>query len=258
VGDVFPTVAGCRWRWEAAWCSYIAFSGVYNEMLGILRNEYEKAADELATKHLYTKSRIDSDQGLAQHLAVFYWRQLITLDDPLLQLFLAKGDGKTIRSFLHELGHGIREVKDSPSEVVQSLHVLADWMLSAWKPSRDDAIKGLSAFGWWCSADVLGDPSWRLRLLGTAARKAGSLEDINSVLEELERVAADEPSLVIECLEYLIEGKPENHARYFLASQSLGILEKASSAADTRTKAKISEIANYFGSIGHFEYRPLA
>ncbi len=107
VDDVFPTSAARSWRWEAAWCSYIAFSGVYNDMLSSLHSKYEKAVDEVATKHLFTKSRIDPDQGLAEHLAVYYWRQLINLDDPMLQAFLEKGDGKTIRSFIHQLGSAI-------------------------------------------------------------------------------------------------------------------------------------------------------
>jgi hypothetical protein len=99
-------------------------------------------------------------------------------------------------------------------------------MISGWKPNREDAIKGSGAFGWWFSADVLGDLQWRLRLQGNAAKKAAKLDDIDNVLEQLERVAGEEPSLVIDCLEDLIEGGPDETASYFLASLSLGILQK--------------------------------
>lgn len=63
IDDVFPTSTERQWRWEASWCSYIAFSGVYNDMLEILRSKYEEAVDELAAKHLFKKSRLDPNRG---------------------------------------------------------------------------------------------------------------------------------------------------------------------------------------------------
>jgi hypothetical protein len=38
----------------------------------------------------------------------------------------------------------------------------------------------------------------------------------------------------------------------------VSILEKAAIGATASTKAKISDIADYFGSKGHFEYRRFA
>lgn len=258
VDNVFPTSAARQWRWEASWCSYIAFSGVYNDMLEILRSKYEEAVDKLAAKHLFKKSRLDPNRGLAQHLAVYYWRQLLSMDDPLLQSFLKRADSQTIRSFLHELGSALREVRDIPSNVLRSLQVLADWMLSSWKPKRREAKKGLSAFGWWYSTDLFGDLESRLRLLASAARKAGNLDNIDDVLKQLELVSGDQPSLVIDCIDSLIQGDLEQTTQYFLASHSLAILEKATPVSDSATRAKISKIANFFGARGHFEYRPFA
>lgn len=258
VDDVFPTSELRRWRWEAAWCSYIAFSGVYNDVLGVLRSKYQKAGDELTAKHLFIKSRIETDRGLAQHLAVYYWRQLVSIDDPLLATFMENSDEKTVRSFLHHLGQGIREVKDIPNDVARSLQVLAEWMVSNWKSRLESAERGLSAFGWWFTAESLGDLSWRLNILRSAVEKAGKLDDIDGVLQGLDRVAEDEPAIVIECIMGLIRRKPEGHDLYYLASHSLGIIEKANAVANETTKVTISDIANFFGTLGHFEYRPFA
>ena len=158
----------------------MAFSGVYNDLLGILKDQYEKAANEVSTKHLFKKSRLEPDQGLAQHLAVFYWRQLVRLNDPLLAIFLANGSREAVRSFLHHIGHGIAGVKDVPTDVVQTLRALAEWIVSGWKPRRKVTRRALSAFGWWFSAEFLGNADWRLRILRDAVKKeAGDLETIS-------------------------------------------------------------------------------
>lgn len=131
-------------------------------------------------------------------------------------------------------------------------------MLSSWKPKRKDAKKGLSAFGWWYSTDTFDNLESRLRHLASAARDAGNLDNIDDVLKQLELVSGDEPSLVIDCIDSLIEGELEATTRYFLASHSLAILEKATPVSDSVTRTKISKIANFFGSLGHIEYRPFA
>jgi hypothetical protein len=255
---IFPRSQECRWRWEAAWCTYVAFSGAYNDVLGVLSNQYAKAVNEVSAKHIFKKSRLNPDQGLAQHLAIYYWRQLITLQHPMLVKFFLLGGEEPVRSFISHIGRGMSEVKDVPRNVVDSLRGLAEWMESGWRPRRKGAKKALAAFGWWFPHEFLGDPNWRLRTLGGAMRKAGNAENIDRVLKELDLLASEKPAQVIECLKGLVERAPKESSFYFLANNSFGILEKAVSVANSRTRAKIADIADYFGSNGHFEYRRFA
>jgi hypothetical protein len=255
---IFPLSSEFRWRWEAAWCTYVGFSGAYNDVLEILINQYAKAVNEVSTKHTFKKSRLNPDQGLAQHLAVYYWRQLITLQHPLLIDFLTLGGEKPVKSFISHIGQGMRNVEGIPLKVTDSLRVLAEWMVSAWRPRRNNTKKALSAFGWWFPHTFLGDANWRLRLLRGAVKKAGNLDNIDQVLTDLDQLASEESTLVIDCLKGLTNGGHKDTSAYFLANHSVRILEKAAIGATTSTKAKISDIADYFGSKGHFEYRRFA
>jgi hypothetical protein len=51
VEGIFPSSGEFRWRWEAAWCTYISHSAPYNDLLGILEQQYRKAALELSASH---------------------------------------------------------------------------------------------------------------------------------------------------------------------------------------------------------------
>jgi hypothetical protein len=255
---IFPRSSESRWRWEAAWCAYVAFSGAYNDVFEALKDQYEKAVDEVSTKHMFKKSRFDLDQGLAQHLAVYYWRQLITLQHPMLVKFLTLGGKEPTSSFISHIGRGMSDVKDIPQNVTDSLRALAEWMTSSWKPRRKDANRALAAFGWWFPHEFLGDANWRLRMLRGAIRKAGDAQNIDRVLKELDKLAPEAPTLVVACLKGLVDRSPKETTAYFLASHSATILERAVEVADATTKAKIGQIADHFGSLGHFEYRRFA
>jgi len=255
---IFPRSPECRWRWEAAWCTYVGFSGAYNDVLEILHDQYAKAVSEVSTKHIFKKSRLDPDKGLAQHLAIYYWRQLLTLHDPIFVEFLALGGKEPVSAFIGSIGQGMGQVNDFPENIADSLRRLAEWMVSDWRPRRKGARKALAAFGWWFPHHNLGEASWRLKMLRRAAMKAGEAENIDRVLKELDLLASEKPAQVVECLKGLVNGVPKESSTYFLASESFGILEKAASVANASTSAKIAEIADYFGANGHFNYRRFA
>jgi hypothetical protein len=243
---------------EAAWCTYVAFSGAYDDVLEALSSQYAKAVDEVSAKHVFKKSRLDPDQGLAQHLAVYYWRQLITLRHPMLVKFLTLGGKRPVSSFISHIGRGMSQVKDIPPNVTDSLRGLAEWMTSSWRPRHRDTSKALAAFGWWFPHQFLGDPNWRLKTLGGAMRRAGNAENMDRVLKELDLLASEKPALVIECLKGLVEKAPKESSFYFLADSSFGIMEKAAAVANPSTRVKIADIADYFGANAHFEYRRFA
>jgi hypothetical protein len=255
---VFPLSPEWRWRWEAAWCTYVGYSGAYNDVLEILRNQYAKAVKEVSTKHIFKKTRLHPEKDLAQHLAIYYWRQLLPLQHPLITEFLSRAGEEPVRAFISSIGRGMGEVEGIPTNVTESLRTLAEWMAFAWKPRGRGVKKALAAFGWWFPHGFLGDASWRLRILRSAAKKAGELENIDRVLKELELLAPENPTLVIDCLSGLTEGGPKESSVYYLAMHSAGILEKAIGVANAPTRARIGQIADYFGANGHFEYRRFA
>jgi hypothetical protein len=85
------------------------------------------------------KTRLRPDQGLAKHLAIYFWRQRLVLRHPLITEFLSQ------KVFISDIGRGMGEVKDIPPNVIDSLRRLAEWMTSAWKPQRSTAKKALAA-----------------------------------------------------------------------------------------------------------------
>jgi hypothetical protein len=107
---IFPRSPEFRWRWEAAWCTYVSFSGAYNDVLPILADQYAKAVGEVSAKHIFKKSRLNPDQGLAQHLAIYYWRQLVSVQHPLLAQFLELSGEEPVRAFISHIGRGMAEV----------------------------------------------------------------------------------------------------------------------------------------------------
>jgi hypothetical protein len=242
----------------AAWGSYIMYAGAYDDAFEVLRAQYAKAVDEMSRKPLFKKSRGNPESGLAQHLAAYYWRGRLTMGDQLFQDFARIGSEVAISGFLSTIGRGMRDGTDVSSGPLEALRVLAEWMASKWKPRRKTAKKALSAFGWWFPHDSLGDPRWRLDLLRRAAVKAGTVQNPDQVLKALEEMASDLPDAVISCLHPLVLGSSSDATAYFLATRSEPILEKAVRGASTITAKKIGEIADHFGSLGHFEYRRFA
>jgi hypothetical protein len=256
--SVFPLLPAQHLRWVAAWCSYVMYSGAYDDAFEVLGSQYAKAVDEMSRKPLFKKSRGNPESGLAQHLAAYYWRGRLTMRDQLFQDFAKIGSEVAISGFLSTIGRGMRDGTKVPSGPLEALRALADWMVSKWKPRRKATNKALSAFGWWFPHGSLGDPRWRLDLLRRAAVRAGTVQNPDQVLKALDDLALNLPDQVISCLRTLALGSPNEGTAYFLATRSEPILEKAAQGASTVTAKKIGEIADHFGSLGHFEYRRFA
>jgi len=255
---IFPTSPGLRRRWEAAWFSYVSYAGAYDNVFAVLGDQYAKAVEDLSREREYKRSDANPITGLAQHLALFYWRGQMTVRDPLLLRFAKLGNESAVSTLLSTLGRGIREGIDIPHDRIKSLRELAEWTTLKWRPRHKKVQKALSAFGWWFPHDSLGDEIWRLKILQRAVAKAGSVQNPDQVFKILEEMASEMPDGVVSCLRSLVIGTSDESTRYFLASRAKAILEKADVSASQLTRNKIGEIADHFGAIGHFEYRHLA
>jgi hypothetical protein len=87
-------------------------SGASNEILPIFTERYAKGVGGLSAKGIFNKSRLKSDQGFAEDLAIYYWKELVSVQHPLLTQFLDLGDEEPARAFISHIGRRMTEVKN--------------------------------------------------------------------------------------------------------------------------------------------------
>jgi len=255
---IFPSSPLLSGRWKAAWSSYVMYSGAYDDVFQILKPQYLKAIRELPVRELAKKPRRDVEAGLAQHLAAYYWRGKLSIVDSIFRELMKKGNQAVISSFLAVIGRAIRDAVDIPPDALKAMRELAEWVTLKWKPRGKVAKKALSALGWWVVSPPIGDPRWRLTLLGRAAVSAGSIQNLDEVLRLLEEQASSQPDLVVGCLSALAFGTPNDAGAYYLATRSEAIIEIAVQTGSHKSTAQITELADHFGALGHFQYRRFA
>ena len=99
--------------WQAHWEGYVCFNDFFTQIYDLLKEEYEKAVDGLPNGKDDKKIRLHSEERLAEHLMIAYWRRLEEIENrrSVLNKFF-KNAPYNIRSHaISFLANAIEEVK---------------------------------------------------------------------------------------------------------------------------------------------------
>jgi hypothetical protein len=206
LGLIFPHDPAQRALRNAAWSAYVLYSGVFNDVLELLRDEYRFAVERIGQEDFGGGHAKEVDHHLADHLMIFYMRGLLGLDaDSLLDLFFRTAPSGTRTRALGFVGHALTDEKAPalPVDVRQRLEQLLDWRLGSAVPWAERADE-LAEFGWWFGSAKL-DAAWALPRLLAILRSARKLEAEHLVVQQLEVLSASDPGGAVEALKWVVE-----------------------------------------------------
>lgn len=199
---IFPKSADLQLYWYAAWGSYILFVPPYDEVLSVLRDEYDFACEKLENLPEEWERR-DLASRLSEHLMIYFWRG--KLDDDkgraLLRKFWVKAPARTRGNAIRFLGNTLedRSLEISAERLEQLLGIWNDRLAA----DSSDKAEELSYFGSWFVSGRF-PAAWSLGKLRETVAHARSLKDREDVFGALPSTASAEPLLTAELLRDLI------------------------------------------------------
>ncbi len=252
IGTVFPMQPdGAEW-FEAAWEAFIVFTPPFDSMVAVLADVYAAAVNRLSTGDDSRSHHHDPGLHLAEHLAVFVVRGILSIDHDLVRSFFASGSPE-LRGHVHQfLGHGFSR-EENPVKVIE--RGMALWEARLETMRSDPAINAaeLASFGAWFEVGGA-EPAWRVRqLLEVLRLTGGRIDHTWRVLETLETLAGSFPSEALTAVQLL--SQPTDETWEILAGRDhiKGILTTGLGSPDTRAEAE--SLVHVLGARGYTEFR---
>lgn len=187
---------------EAAWGAYVIYTKPYDNVFELLRPTYMRSAELAATPgHGFRWMNGDPVSALGEHLAAFYWRDVISLDDPVFATYWANAGAEARGNVVETLGRWAREVELVP-EIIERLRQF--WRFATKSVRTGEREVELGGFTWWFTAPGL-PVGWRIDELQALLDQGVRTQADGMIAEELPSVAAEEPLKAIGALRSLIE-----------------------------------------------------
>ena len=187
---------------ESAWGAYIIYTRPYTNVFELLRGVYLRSA-QLAQGPGHGFRWINSNpvHSLGDHIAAFYWRRVISVEDELLATYWANAPTEARQHVIEQLGRWVREseVTSETSELLQQF-----WAFAKAHASVEESRTELSGFEWWFSAPAL-PVDWRLDELQALLEEAIELRRGVFIGEQLPSLASVSPLKTLRVLRGLLE-----------------------------------------------------
>jgi hypothetical protein len=237
---------------EAAWGAYVIYTQPYDNVLRALRSVYERSA-ELADQPGHGFRWDAAPQAsLGEHLATFYWRGTISLEDPLLRTYWRQAGAEARRHVIDFLGRSAKDIPDLEATVETRL--MAFWDFATIEAAEADSNDELTPFAWWFASRAL-PVRWRLDHLLALLHKNVKPDPAFAVAEELPTIAEQEPRHAVEALRRLLELEERPWSFDAWEEQVEGVLRTALEDPDARHAAE--DTAHWLGALGYPQYRKL-
>jgi hypothetical protein len=239
---------------EAAWGSYVIYTPPYNNVLDVLRPVYLRSA-ELAgsdSRH-FDWMNADPAAKLGEHLAAFYWRSVITLDDELLTTYWRNASVAARADTVEILGRSAHKATELSGDVQNRL--LAFWTWASQQARPGVAAGELASFVWWFATDGL-PVEWRLQQMTELLQAGVRPQPDHLIADILSSLTEQHPLAVAQILRLWLErGDPwtvDGHRE-----QIEKVLRDAYRAGDPDARRVAEETANWLGAKGFRQFRAL-
>jgi hypothetical protein len=258
LGQIFPHDTAQRALRNAAWSAYVLYSGVFSDVLELLRDEYRFAVERIGQENFGGGHAKEVDRHLADHLMIFYMRGLLGLDaNDLVDLFFRTASSDARTRALGFVGHALNNEKAPalPVDVRHRLEQLVDWRLGSAVPWAERADE-LAEFGWWFGSSKL-EAAWALPRLLAILRSARKLEAEHLVVQQLEVLSASDPGGAAEALKWVIEVDRKGWSFSLWSDAGRTILRRALDSGITAAGHAANDAINLLVARGNRTYADL-
>jgi hypothetical protein len=239
---------------EAAWGAYVIYTPPYENVLAALRPVYERSAELAGQPGHGFRWDTAPQERLGEHIATFYWRGVISLDDPLLLTYWRNASTEARQHVIDFLGRSMRDFAELESAVETRL--MEFWDFAHREATQAETLDELAPFAWWFGSAAL-PVGWRVDQLLTLLRSRVKPEPSFVVAEELPAVAEQEPRDAVIALRRLLELEESVWSFDSWREQIEQVLRLALGQPDPDIRQAAEDTAHWLGSLGHREYRTL-
>jgi hypothetical protein len=232
----------------------VIYTPPYDNVLPSLRPVYERSAELAGEPGHGFRWDTAPQEKLGEHLATFYWRGTISLEDPLLQTYWRNAPTEARRHVIDFLGRSVKDLPELEADVEARL--LAFWDFAVAEATLTESLDELAPFGWWFGSTAL-PVRWRLDHLLTMLRKKVKPDPAFVVAEELPTVAEQEPRDAVEALRRLLELEERLWSFDSWREQIEQVLKHALEQSDPDARRAAEDTTHWLGALGYREYRRL-
>jgi hypothetical protein len=248
--EIFPA-ADSALR-ETAWGSYVLFTPPYNNVLDGLRRVYLRSAELAGSDgERFQWMNAHPAHKLGEHIATFYWRGVIALDDELFTTYWRNAAAAARANTVEFLGRSAHEASALTAGVQRRL--LAFWARARQHTRPAEAAAELAGFAWWFAAKGL-PIEWRLQEM-TELLQAGVRPEPDSLIaDELPSLAEQHPLAAARIIRLALE-RSEGWTVDAWREQIEKVLRAAYQSGDPEARRFAEETANWLGARGFRHFR---
>lgn len=253
VKEIFPTQPDREQHWYAAWGSYVLFDPPYDNVFETLREQYLHACNGLTEIRPEWQSR-DVDEPLANHLMTFFWRGKLENEfgANLLKTFWEKARPETRVDAIRFLGRSLSAAGIELSAEQQN-RFMKLWETRLGEEASSSAEE-LATFGHWFTSKQF-PTEWSIEMLTSTIDKAGTIRDLEDILEQMPHYAAVHPRQTARLLLRLVSDNNQPWAFDYREGETKQALEIVISSADSEAEEVGRQCVNLLAARGHLGYR---
>lgn len=254
IDTIFPLDEERAAWFEAAWDAFILFTPPFDSIVDVLADVYETAVERLPGHDDSRSQPGDPGLHLAEHLAVFAVRGVLSVDHAPLRTFFAAASAE-LRGHVHQfLGLAFRG-EEPTLEVLERGTALWESRLEKMKDDPSGNAAELKSFGAWFQVGAV-DADWRLRQLLDVLRLTGGKIDHGwQVFETLEALASSFPTEALAAVRLLVQSTDEPWEIVAGRDHIRAILTKGLGNPNVRTDAEA--LVHELGARGYREFGAL-
>jgi hypothetical protein len=260
ITKIFPMDKTLRNLHDAAWVTYIDYCRPYDNVLDLLRGEYNHAIDRIGTFSEYRQLPVKHDEHLVEHLLTYYWRGELNIDDPdgLLARFYMKAPEELRGQAIEFIGRSLYKTKETVEpEILDRLKRLWEKRINVIHTTTPPIITTeFVGFGWWFASAKL-DDSWAISQLKDVLELMDDISPDHLVVERLAELSKVMPLLAVECLILIVKSNTKRwRIRHFVKHMQI-IIAAALQSTDDSTREVAESLVESLGASGNLDFRNL-
>jgi hypothetical protein len=251
---IFPDGEELKELRDAAWDTYVGYNDAYNDIFGVLREEYVRAVNRIGEKRAVpNRHRENPDERLSEHLMLFYGRGIEDSEELLTQFFEKASDELCAHAlwFVGETLSG-----EIPAEVLTRFQTLWERRLEKSRESPGSHKHELIAFGALFSSKSFAE-DWAIIQLKNSLQISGWSEPDHKVVEYLAELSERFPKDAVDCLAIMVEGDKDGWRVQFWSEHVRNILMSGLGTPDRETREIAEAMVHRLGAQGHWQFRDL-